>query len=201
MKNNTQGNTRSRASRPVSQVAAAILAIGVAAAPAMYAQPKPKKAASTTVGVIAHVPLDGGSATRLLLVRKNAKQYLYAGLTSSSNVCIFDVTTPGDPHKVERFDGAAGTQTADFQMAGDALAVSTRTGDAATTASEAAPRSVTILNVKDPKNPQSVQTFAGVTSVVVDSDHGVIYLSNDEGLWVIQGRQPEKFAPVDNYGS
>lgn len=200
MKGNLQDKTHGRVIKSVSRAAVAFLAIGIAAAPSIFAQPKAKKAVVSNLGVIAHLQLDGGTATRMLLVQKDGKQYLYVGLSSSSGVCIFDVTKPADPRKVEKFAGAGGAQAADFQLVGDTLAVTSRTGEAAAISSNVPPRSVTILNMSDPANPQQIQTFADVTSVVADDARGLIYLSNGEGLWVVQAKQPAKAEPLGSYG-
>lgn len=198
MKNNLQGKTHIRAIKSVSRAAVVFLTIGIAAAPSIFAGPKPKKAVAPTVGVIAHVQLDGGTATRMVLVQKDEKEYLYVGF-GSSGFCIFDVTKPATPRKLERFAGAGGTQTADFQQVGDAMAVTSRTGEATVSSSDATSRSVTILNTADPANPKQIQTFSGVTSVVGDDARGQIYLSNGEGLWIVQARQPKSEAATSNY--
>jgi hypothetical protein len=54
--------------------------------------------------------------------------------------------------------------------------------------------------MSDPANPQQIQTFADVTSVVADDARGLIYLSNGEGLWVVQAKQPAKAEPLGSYG-
>jgi hypothetical protein len=200
MKSNLQDPIQGKAIKSVARAAVVFLAIGIAAAPTMFAKPKPKKAAVSNLGVIAHLQLDGGTATRMLLVQKDGKQYLYVGLSSSSGVCIFDVTKPGDPRKIEKFAGTGGAQTADFQLVGDTMAVTSRTGEATAISSNAAPRSVTILNMTDPANPQQIQTFVDVTSVVADDARGLIYLSNGDGLWVVQARQPAKAEAAGSYG-
>lgn len=200
MKSDLQGKMYGKGIKSVARAAVVFLAIGIAAAPSIFAAPKPKKAVVSNLGVIAHLQLDGGSATRMVLVQKDGKQYLYVGLSSSSSVCIFDVTKPGDPRRVEKFEGAGGAQAADFQLVGDTMAVTSRKGEATAISSNAAPRSVTILNMTDPANPQQIQTFADVTSVVADDARGLIYLSNGEGLWVVQARQVAKAEAVNSYG-
>jgi len=130
-----------RAIRSVSRAAAVLLAIGILAAPSMFAKPKEKKTAVSNLGVIAHVQLGGGAATHMVLMRKNGKEYLYLGLASSSSVCVFDVTTPAVPRKLERFAGVAGAEAANFQVVGETLAVSSRSGEATSGSSDAAPRS------------------------------------------------------------
>lgn len=199
MKSELQGKMYGKGLKSVARAAVVFLAIGIAAAPSIFAKPKAKKAVVSNLGVIAHLQLDGGTATRMLLVQKDGKQYLYVGLSSSSGVCIFDVTKPADPRKVEKFAGAGGAQ-ADFQLVGDTLAVTSRAGEAAAISSNVPPRSVTILNMSDPANPRQIQTFADVTSVVADDARGLIYLSNGEGLWVVQAKQPAKAEPLGSYG-
>jgi hypothetical protein len=200
VKINLQDKMSGRAIKSVSRAAVAFLAIGIAAAPSMFAKPKEKKSAVSNLGVIAHVQLEGGTAARMVLMERNGKEYLYLGLASSSGVCVFDVTTPAAPRKMERFAGASGAQAAEFQLVGDTLAVSSRSGEATISSSDVAPRSVTILNMTDPTNPQPIQTFADVTSFVADNARGLIYLSNGEGLWVVQAKQPQKADAVSLYG-
>ena len=180
----------------MARVAVVFLAMGIASAPLIFAGSKPKKSVDQKLGVIAHVQLDGGTATRMLLVQKNEKRDICT-LGSSSDVCIFEVTTPAAPRKLERLTETDGSQTADFQLVGETLAVTSRSGEATKGSSDVAPHSVTILNMTDPANPQPVQTFSGVMSVVADDVHGLIYFSNDEGLWVVQAKQAQK-AEADN---
>jgi hypothetical protein len=189
-------NIHRTAFRPVARVAVVFLAMGIASAPLIFAGSK-QKSVDQKLGVIAHVQLDGGTATRMLLVQKNEKRYLYVGFGSSSDVCIFEVTTPAALRKLERLTETDGSQTADFQLVDETLAVTSRSGEATKGSSDVAPHSVTILNMTDPANPQPVQTFSGVTSVVADDVHGLIYFSNDEGLWVVQAKQAQK-AEADN---
>jgi hypothetical protein len=136
----------------------------------------------------------------MVLMEKNGKEYLYLGVASSSGVCVFDVTTPAAPRKLERFAEAGGAQATDFQLVGDTLAVSSRSGEALSGSPDSASRSVTILNMTNPTDPQSIQTFAGVTSVVADNARGLIYLSNGEGLWIVQAKQIQKADAVSLYG-
>src|SRR5580704_8630489 len=139
MKINLRDKVQGTPINAVSRAAVMLFAIGIAAAPSMFAKPKAKKAVVSNLGVIAHLQLDGGTATRMLLVQKDGKQYLYVGLSSSSGVCIFDVTKPGDPRKVEKFAGAGGVQATDFQLVGDTMAVTSRAGEATAISSDAAP--------------------------------------------------------------
>ena len=46
-----------------------------------------------------------------------------------------------------------------------------------------------MLDLSDPHNPKTLQEFEGVTSVLPDGGHGLIYLTNNEGLWVLRYSQ------------
>ena len=192
-------NIHRRVLRSVVRAAVVFLAVGIASAPLILARSKPKKSVDQKLGVVAHVQLDDGTATRMLVGQKNEKRYLYVGFSSSSDVCIFEVTTPAAPRKLERLAEIDGSQTADFQLVGETLAMTSRSGEATKGSSDVARHSVTILNMTDPANPKPVQTFSGVTSVVADDVHGLIYLSNGEGLWVVQVKQAQKAEADDKY--
>ena len=192
MKINLRDKVQGTPINAVSRAAVMLFAIGIAAAPSMFAKPKTKKAVVSNVGVIAHLQFDGGTATRMLLMEKNGRDYLYVGGGSASGVCILDVTKPAAPRRIEKFAGAGSAQAADFQLVGDTLAVTSGTGEASASSSDVTGRSVTIVNTSDPANPQPIQTFSGVTSVVADNARGLIYLSNGEGLWVVQAKQQQK---------
>jgi hypothetical protein len=199
MKINLRDKVKGGAIKSVTRAVVMLIAIGIAATPSVFAKPKTKKAVASNLGVIAHLQLDGGTATHMFLMEKNGKDYLYVGGGSASGVCILDVTKPAAPRKIEKIAGAGNAQAADFQLVGDTLAVTSRTGEASASSSDVTERSVTIVNTTDPANPQPIQTFSGVTSIVADNARGLIYLSNSEGLWIVQAKQQQKQADPSSY--
>jgi len=67
--------------------------------------------------------------------------------------------------------------------------------------------SVRILDLSDPKNPRTLQTFQGVTSILADDTRKLIYITNGEGLWVLRHKHTEPepvcdsesvFSPIAN---
>jgi hypothetical protein len=48
---------------------------------------------------------------------------------------------------------------------------------------------VRVLDMSDPANPRTLQTFDGVTSVLADDSRSLIYIANGDGLWVLRHRQ------------
>src|SRR5262249_4801054 len=75
---------RSRTVGSIAQAVAVLVVAGLASTPAIFAAPKPKKAASSELGVVAHLRLENGSATHLVLVKRGGRQYLYAAPSLAS---------------------------------------------------------------------------------------------------------------------
>jgi len=49
---------------------------------------------------------------------------------------------------------------------------------------------VKFLDMSDPNNVTSVKTITGVTSVYADDAHELVYLVNEEGLWIVRHYMP-----------
>jgi hypothetical protein len=45
---------------------------------------------------------------------------------------------------------------------------------------------VKILDLSDPAHPKLLQTFTSVTSMLPDGGRGLVYLTNNEGLWILK---------------
>lgn len=45
--------------------------------------------------------------------------------------------------------------------------------------------SIRLIDLTDPEHPKVVRTFRRVTSVATDDGRKLIFLSNDEGLWIV----------------
>jgi len=46
--------------------------------------------------------------------------------------------------------------------------------------------SIRVLDLSDPRNPRTLQTFDGVTKVLAEDTRNLIYITNGEGLWVLR---------------
>ena len=71
-------------SKAICRAAIAMVALGFTATTTVYAKPNSNSTSSAPANLVAHVQLDGGPATRMLLVKKNGREYLVLGLDSSS---------------------------------------------------------------------------------------------------------------------
>jgi hypothetical protein len=181
-----KGNARNNLSKGFYRAAIAAAAIGIAAAaPAIQAKPNPNKGEDKPANVVAHVQLSGGPVTRMLLVKKEGKEYLLVGLDSPASVAVFDVSNPDRPRAIDTTSSATGAPSAEVKVVADTLTLF-GSSDAGTASSA---------------NSKDMRSFSGVTASMKDKARGLIYVTNSDGLWIVKSKQKvEEEAIVDNYG-
>jgi hypothetical protein len=153
--------------------AIAIIATGIAATPSVHAKPNSKTSAGNPANVVAHVELSGGAATRMLLVKKDGKEYLLLGLDSSPQVAILDVSEPSQPRAMDTVAGATGTLATELKFVAETLRLF------ATSEAESAAAA----------GPKEIRSLSGVTAYVKDKTHGLIYATNGDGLWILKNKE------------
>jgi hypothetical protein len=179
-------NTSNKLSKGFYRVAIGVAAIGIAAAaPAIQAKPNPNKGDDKPANVVAHVQLSGGPVTRMLLVKKEGKEYLLVGLNSTASVAVFDVSNPDRPRTIDTTSSPAGAPSAEVKVIADTLTLF-GSSDAGSDSSA---------------NSKDMRSFSGVTASMKDKTRGLIYVTNGDGLWIVKSKQKvEEEAIVDNYG-
>ena len=131
--------------------------------------------------VIAHLPLEGAAANTMYLQTQNDRRYLYIDQGTNQGYTVVDITKPAQPSVVKRVSSGK------LQVLGPNVALA-EAPESKTVAQSHPPttESVTVLDTSDPANPKTLQTFQGVTSVLQDSTRGLIFLTNNDGLWILQ---------------
>jgi hypothetical protein len=137
---------------------------------------KPTQAAS----VIAHLPLEGAVANRMYLQAQDEKRFLYINQGTDQGYTVVDITKPAQPSVVKRVTSGK------LQVMGPDVALAEAPESKTVAKSHAPTESVSIMDTSDPANPKTVQTFKGVTSLLQDSPRGLIFLTNNDGLWILQ---------------
>jgi hypothetical protein len=141
---------------------------------------KPDKP-SQPASVIAHVPLEGAVASQMYLQARDDKRYLYIDQGTNQGYTVVDISKPALPNIVKHVTSGK------VQVMGSDIALAEAPEQSKTVVRSHTPtESVTVLDTSDPANPKTIQTFQGVTSVVQDSVRGLIFLTNNEGLWILQ---------------
>jgi hypothetical protein len=140
--------------------------------------------------VVAHLDLSGIQTSQMDLQENGGKQYLYIGANSNEGLTIVDVTNPDQPNVIKSLAWPNKASTGGLQMVSGGLALA-EGADSDSVAAELAPstRTVKVLDLSDPTNPRTVLSFSRVTSTLEDEARDLVYITNDQGLWILRNNQ------------
>jgi hypothetical protein len=174
-------------------VAFAILAFSLS----LDAKDQPPKPTDVPATVIAHLPLPQPTGAQMLLQKENGKNYLYVQQAAKQGFMVVDVTKPDKPNLLKRTAESSQATAGNLQMVSPdvAIAEAPEKNPTTLTSSKNRTETVRVLDLSDPKNPKTLQEFTGVTSLLPDGGHGLIYLTNTDGLWILRYNRPSALAP------
>jgi len=179
---------------PVSMALA--VAVSIPSAPGASANTKPTEVPAK---VIAHLALKDAAGSEMLLQNKGDKQYLYVQKASKQGFTVIDVTKPVLPILVNRGAQSSDATAGKLEIVGPDVGlaeVPDRNSKGVIRNSDSPTETVKILDLSDPAHPKVLQTFTGVTSILQDPNRALIYLTNNDGLWILshprQGLTPAK---------
>jgi len=148
--------------------------------------------------VIAHLALPQSTGNQMLLQKENGKQYLYVQQSAKQGFMIVDVTKPERPTLLKRTAESNQSTAGNLQIISPdvAIAVAPERTPTTLTSSNHPTETVRVLDFSDPRNPKTLETFNKVTSLLPDGGHGLIYLTNNEGLWILRYNRPAPLEPA-----
>jgi len=173
---------------PVSMGFAA--AVVIMSAPRISANNKPTEVPAK---VIAHLALKDAPGSEMLLQNKGDKQYLYVQKASRQGFTVIDVTKPVLPSLVKNNAQSGDATAGKLEIVGPDVGlaeVPDKNSKGVIRNSESPTETVKILDLSDPAHPKVLQTFTGVTSILQDPSRGLIYLANNDGLWILNHSRP-----------
>jgi hypothetical protein len=156
--------------------------------------PKPTDVPAT---VIAHLPLPQATGSQMLLQKQHGKQYLYVQQAAKQGFMVVDVSRPEDPSLLKRTADSNQSTSGNLQMVSPdvGLAEAPEKTPTTLTSSNRPTETVRVLDLSDPKNPKTLETFEKVTSILPDGGHGLVFLTNNDGLWILRYNHPALLEP------
>jgi hypothetical protein len=148
--------------------------------------------------VIAHLPLPQATGSQMLLQKENGKQYLYVQQATKQGFMVVDVTKPEKPSLLKRTAESNQATTGNMEMVSPdvAIAEAPEKTPATLTSSSHPTETVRVLDLSDPRNPKTLETFTKVSSLLPDGGHSLMYLTNNEGLWILRYNHPSLLEPA-----
>lgn len=175
-----------------------LLAVMFLVAFASGSEPAGTKSTDVPATVIAHLPLPQETGSQMLLQKQDGKEYLYVQQASKQGFMIVDVSKPEKPNLLKRSAQSDQATAGNLEMVGPDVAIAQTPEKTATTltSNPRATETVRVLDLSDPRNPKTLETFTKVTSLLPDGGHGLIYLTNNEGLWILRHSRPSLLEPA-----
>jgi hypothetical protein len=179
-------------------IALVLLTSFLATAPSAFAKSHKSKPAEPLVAVIGHLALTGPPAVQMFVEEHGRQQYLLIEQASKEGFTIVDVTKPSQAVIVKQVAWPNQASNGKLQLVKAGLVLSTASENNSGTAAGNSTQSLNLLDLRDPANPKTIQGFTGVTTVLLDENRSLMYITNGEGLWILKYKQEE---PASNpYG-
>jgi len=178
-----------------------VLALSLLLLPALLAGASDQSTAKPTdvpATVIAHLPLPQATGNQMLLQKENGKQYLYVQQAGKQGFMVVDVSKPEDPILLKRTAESNEATSGNLKIVSPdvAIAEAPEKTPSTLTSSNHPTETVRVLDLSDPRNPKTLETFTKVTSLLPDGGHGLIYLTNNDGLWILRYNHPSLLEPA-----
>ncbi|MFY9903775.1 MAG: hypothetical protein WBX02_14570 [Terriglobales bacterium] len=187
-----------RSTRHLSTYALAcslVLLIPLLASAGEQTTPKPTDLPATVIG---HLALPQATGSQMLLQKEGGKHYLYVQQAGKQGFMVVDVTSPERPNLLKRTAESNQSTSGNLQMVSPDVAIAEapeRTSSTLTSTNRPT-ETVRVLDLSDPRNPKTLETFNKVTSLLPDGGHGLIYLTNNEGLWILRYNRISALEPA-----
>ena len=146
------------------------------------------------VSVVGHLDLRGMQVKQIFVQQRGGKNYLLLRRADQNAFAIVNVSDPAKPLLAEKDDlrQPAGAEV-DLPRPGSALAIAFVPERNSAPAASAVPasaitlptESVRLIDLTDPQHPKTVKIFNRVTSVASDDGRKLVFLVNNEGLWIV----------------
>jgi hypothetical protein len=184
--------------RPLRTSALVLALLLLPLIPASASEPTVPKPTDVPATVIAHLPLPQATGNQMLLQRETGKQYLYVQQAGKQGFMIVDVTKPEKPNLLKRTAESSQATSGNLEMVSPDVAIAEAPEKTPTTLTSSThpTETVRVLDLSDPHNPKTLETFNKVTSILPDGSRSLIYLTNNEGLWILRYSHPSLIEPA-----
>jgi hypothetical protein len=162
------------------------------------ASEQPSKPTDVPATVIAHLPLPQATGSQMLLQKENGKQYLYIQQAAKQGFMVVDVSKPEKPNLLKRTAESNQATSGNLEMVSPDVAIAEAPEKTPTTLTSSShpTETVRVLDLSDPRNPKTLETFTKVTSLLPDGGHNLLYVVNNEGLWILRYNHPSLLEPA-----
>jgi hypothetical protein len=162
-----------------------------AASSMLQAKTPPKGEASKSPEIVAHVPLSVAATVRMFTMRDSkGRLYLYAVHPAGSAVSVIDITNAARPALVSEVAYPSTTGYGNVQTIGANTALVELADSSAAPSNSAPAKTIGLLDISNPAAPHITLRFAEVTAMARDDSRSLLFIANNEGLWIVRHYEP-----------
>jgi hypothetical protein len=161
------------------------------ACPVIQAKTPPKPEPSKSPEVVAHIPLSSAATVQMFTRRDNkGRLYLYALHPAGAAVSVVDITNATRPALVNQVAYPSPGGYGNVQTVGTNTALVELADQSAAPSNPVPAKTVALLDISDPAAPHITLRFAGVTAVARDDSRSLLFIANNDGLWIVRHYEP-----------
>ena len=141
---------------------------------------------SEHIRVAGHLPLENIHVNQMFVEQRGSKTYLFLHRPNKKAYAVVDVTDPQHPKLVTRDTLKQSDSTkVEGPASGSVFGIAVAPEDQQTEQPTLSKETVQFIDMSNPKDVKSVQTFKGVTAMYPDTSRKLVYLVNNDGLWIV----------------
>lgn len=190
----SQAGSRRSGSSFAAVLAVLLASAFIIAAPLAAARTSAAQASTEKISVAGHLDLPDIHVKQIFFRNRGDHNYLYLLRPNKHAFAVVDVTNPAHPTLVARavLQEPVGGNV-DLPGQDSVLAISVVPDSVPNSSADAKvtlhTETIRLVDMSDPKNPKTLKTFEGVTSMASDDGRKLVYIANKDGLWIVSHHQ------------
>jgi hypothetical protein len=150
-----------------------------------------KTAPSKGPEIVGHIALNAAMTQQMFTRRDNkGRLYLYSLSAAGQAVSVIDITDAAHPAVISQVAYAGPTGAGNVQTLGMNTEMVEVPDQAAAPANAPPAKNITLVDVSNLAAPHVTLRFAGVTAVARDDSRSLLFIANNEGIWVVRHYEP-----------
>lgn len=165
--------------------------LALAAASQLLAKDPKKPAPSKVPEIVGHIALNATTTQQMFIRRDNkGRLYLYSLGAAGQAVSAIDITDAARPALISQVAYSGPTGAGNAQSLGMNTELIEVPDQPAAPANAPAAKNIALVDVSNPAAPHVTLRFSGVTAIAHDDSRGLLFIANNEGIWIVRHYEP-----------
>lgn len=150
-----------------------------------------KTAPSKGPEIVGHVALHAAMTQQMFTRRDNkGRLYLYSLSGAGQAVSVIDITDAAHPALISQVAYSGPTGAGNVQTLGMNTELVEVPDQPASSANALPAKNIALVDISNPAAPRVTLRFAAVTAVARDDSRSLLFIANNEGIWVVRHYEP-----------